>query len=173
VSAPRRSAGGEPPARETGEGALGPHELRLDLPAVHSAGRMGRQVLRRFAEREGVPPAEIQTLEFIAGELLSNAVDHGGGRAAMDEADLEGDVRMTLVFSAREGGWELRVGDQGGGDPRALERLLGADDAPDLEDERGRGLFLMRRMVDRLSVAKSEDGLGLVFVATKRYGRAG
>ena len=159
----------EPP-EGLGEDPGRPHELRLDLPAVHSAGRMGRQVLRRFAERRGLPDGELQTLEFVASELLSNAVDHGGGNAAMEESDLDRDVRMSLVFVQREELWELRVGDQGGGDPSDVEPYLEVDGVPDLEDERGRGFFLMAQMVDRLGVEKSADGAGLVIVATHRYG---
>jgi anti-sigma regulatory factor (Ser/Thr protein kinase) len=166
---PGGAAGTPAPRNESPD----PHELRLDLPAAHSAGRMGRQVLRRFAERQGVPDEEIQTIEFIASELLSNAVDHGGGKAAMEEADLDGDVRMTLSFSVRDQVWELCVEDQGGGDPGELAAMLDAEGLPDLEDERGRGLFLMNQMVDHLSVRKTPDGRGLVFTATRRYGRAG
>jgi anti-sigma regulatory factor (Ser/Thr protein kinase) len=78
-------------------GSHRPHELKLDLPAAHSAERMARGVLRQFARREKVPAKEIETLEFVASELLSNAVDHGGGNCAMEESELTRRVRMTLV----------------------------------------------------------------------------
>jgi anti-sigma regulatory factor (Ser/Thr protein kinase) len=156
------------PIRESRER---PHELRLDLPAAHSAERMARSVLRRFARGEGVADAEIQALEFVAGELLSNAVDHGGGESAMEESDRPGDVRMSLVLAITPAGWELEIGDQGGGDPRDVEGLLARDAAPDLEDERGRGFYLLAGMVDSLTVARSADGRGLVFRAVRRHGR--
>ena len=148
-----------------------PHELRLDLPAAHSAERMARAVLRRFALGEGVKAEEIETLEFVASELLSNAVDHGGGERAMEESDRPGDVRMSVVLAVSAGGWTLEVGDQGGGDPRDVEGLLPGDKPPDLEDERGRGFFLLAGMLDSLTVAKSEDGRGLVFRAVRGHGR--
>jgi len=151
----------------------GEHELRLDLPAAHSAGRMARQMLRQFADREGVPEGEIQTLEFVAGELLDNAIDHGGGGAAMDESDLERDVRVTLYFGAIDGSWIVRVGDQGGAEPQEVAHFLNPPDGiPDLEDERGRGFFLMAQMVDAMGVRKTGDGLGLEFEASKRYAPA-
>jgi anti-sigma regulatory factor (Ser/Thr protein kinase) len=78
-----------------------PHELRLDLPAAHSAERMARSVLRRFALGEGVSKRDVDTLEFVASELLSNAVDHGGGERAMEEADRPGDVRMSTSSRVR------------------------------------------------------------------------
>ncbi|MBL8858101.1 MAG: ATP-binding protein [Planctomycetes bacterium] len=146
-----------------------PHELKLDLPAAHSAQRMARAVLRQFAKRERIPEKEIVTIEFIASELLSNAVDHGGGGRAMEESDLESDVRMTLVLNVRENGWTMRVSDQGGGDPDELVARLAERGTPDLEDERGRGLFLLRQMLDSLEVVRTSDGRGLEFIAVHSY----
>ena len=108
-----------------------PHELRLDLPAAHSAERMARAVLRKFATAEGVAKREIETLELVASELLSNVVD------------------------------------QGGGEPKDVAHLVSKTDPPDLEDERGRGFFLLTGMLESLTVAKSADGRGLVFRAVR------
>jgi len=150
----------------------GPHELELDLPAAHSAERLARAVLRQFARGEGVSGAEIETLEFVASELLANAIDHGGGERAMEEEDRPGDVRMSLVFAITPTGWKLEVGDQGGGDPEEIQALIAPKGAPDLEDERGRGFFLLAGMLDSLTVAKSADGRGLVFCAVRDHGRS-
>lgn len=147
-----------------------PHEIELDLPAAHSAERLARAVLRQFARREGLVKDEIDAIEFIASELLSNAVDHGGGERAMEESDLPRAVRMTLALKVDASGWEMRVGDQGGGDPADVEALLRPDEQPDLDDERGRGFFLLRGMLESLRVEKSPDGLGLLFVAVRRHG---
>jgi anti-sigma regulatory factor (Ser/Thr protein kinase) len=144
-----------------------PHQIRLDLPAVHSAERMARAVLRQFARRERVASAEIETLELVASELLSNAVDHGGGGAAMDESESDPGIRMTLVLTLSEAGWQMEVSDRGGGDPRDVEPLLGK--TPDLEDERGRGFFLLGQVLQSLHVDKTDDGLGLKFTAVRRY----
>jgi anti-sigma regulatory factor (Ser/Thr protein kinase) len=149
----------------------GPHELELDLPAADSAERMARRVLRQFALREGVPPAEVETLELVAGELLSNAVDHGGGGAAMEEEDLAERVRMTLRAKIAGGRWELAVDDQGGGEPAHVERLLRPERPPELDDERGRGLYLVATLADDVVVARTQDGRGLSIVARRRYAR--
>ena len=151
----------------------GPQELRLDLPAAHSASRMARQMLRPFALRVGIPATEVDTLEFVAGELLDNAVDHGGGESAMETSDLRSDVRMTLHLEIQEQSWVVRVGDQGGANPDEIRAIITPPDGlPDLDDERGRGFFLLSQLVDRILVSKSEDGLGLVFEVSKRYGAA-
>jgi serine/threonine-protein kinase RsbW len=151
-----------------------PHELRLDLPATHAHGRMARRIARQFAESEGLAERECETLEFVVGELLDNAVDHGGGGAARELEDLPGDVRMSLWVAVDGARWSVKIGDQGGGDPAVIRPLLDPPDGvPDLDDDRGRGLFLLSQMVDELDVQRSEDGLGLSFQATRQHGAAG
>ncbi len=153
-----------------GESADRSEPLRLEVPAAHSSERGAREALRKFAKQRGVAQSEVDTMEFVASELLSNAVDHGGGNHAMDEKDVIDGVRITLVVSIDHGAWQMDVADQGGGDPEEVERLINNDDdVPDLEDERGRGFFLLKQMVDSLHVAHSADGLGLVITAVRRY----
>jgi len=148
-----------------------PHGLRLELPAAHSAGRMARQMLRKFALNEGLPEEEVDRLEFVAGELLDNAVDHGGGESAREEADLNGDVRMSIDVAFKDGEWVVGVEDQGGGNHEEMNAFMQAQkDMPDLEDERGRGFFLILNMVDDIGVERSADGLGLRFRVRRGYG---
>lgn len=147
-------------------------ELRLDLPAAHSAARMARQLVREFALRGGMDPKEVENLLLVADELLSNAVDHGGGGAALEESDLQSQVTMQLVLVLRDGGWVLDVADEGHGDPEELDALLHPAGLPDLEDERGRGFFLISGMCQSLSVRRREDGKGLVVTAVRLHGRS-
>jgi anti-sigma regulatory factor (Ser/Thr protein kinase) len=146
-----------------------PHELRLDLPAAHSAERLARAVMRRFVQHEGLPAAQVDALEFVASELLSNAVDHGGGHSAMEESDAPPNVRVQFVLRVQPEGWEMRVSDQGGGDPQRVQALIDDPDLPGPEDERGRGFFLLKSMLAALEVERSEDGQGLVFIARQRH----
>jgi len=146
------------------------HELALDLPAAHRGVRVARHVVRHFARLEGVKDGEIEQLVLIVSELLANAIDHSGETPAMTEHELRGDprMRMTLVIGDEE--WALAVTDQGGGDPGRVRRALRSAQLPDLEDERGRGLFLMRQMVDSMEVDQSADGRGLTFRIKRRHG---
>lgn len=155
----------ERPRNQAGE----PHALELDLPAAHSAVRMARAVLRRFARLEGAPAREIETMEFVASELLANAIDHGGGNHAMEEREANG-VRMTFAAYVRADGWEIQVGDQGGGDPEELAPYLKKDEMPDLENDRGRGFFLLAQMLTDLRVSHTRDRRGLLFTAVRQYG---
>jgi anti-sigma regulatory factor (Ser/Thr protein kinase) len=138
-----------------------PLELRLDLPAVHSAARMARHLIRPFARSGGITGPELDNLVLVSSELLSNAVDHGGGESVMDMAELNHDVRMSLFLRVSGGNWELDVVDEGGGDPAALDAIIHPEGLPDLEDERGRGFFLISQMVDRITVNKSDSGEGI------------
>jgi serine/threonine-protein kinase RsbW len=145
-----------------------PQELRLDLPAAHVAARMARHLVRQFARAGGIGGSELDQLVLIADELLTNAVDHGGGNGSMEERELERPVRMGLALAVTSAGWEIRVSDQGGGDPVEVDALVHPEGLPDLENERGRGFFLMAQMVDSLEVRRSDDGLGLVLIARRR-----
>ncbi|HTF89996.1 MAG TPA: ATP-binding protein [Planctomycetota bacterium] len=145
-----------------------PKVLEMLLPAAHSAVRMARQVARKFARETGVRGESLETLTLVVSELLANAVDHGGGNAALDEKDLSSPVTMQLVLEASSSGWRAQVSDQGGGDPEEVRTRLTPGELPDLDDERGRGFFLMAAMVDEISVERSADGKGLKITAIKR-----
>ena len=145
-----------------------PGVLDMLLPAAHSAVRMARGVARDFAKKAGVRGESLETLTLVVSELLANAVDHGGGNAALEEADLTQPVTMHLLLEASAAGWSAHVSDQGGGDPDEVRTRLSSSELPDLEDERGRGFFLMVAMVDEVSVDRSADGKGLTITAIKR-----
>lgn len=149
-----------------------PRVLSLELAAAHASARVGRQMARHFARLEGLDEEEVDHLTLVVSELLSNAVDHGGGEAAMEREQAHATMRLVLEMGFDY--WRLEVSDQGGGDPAALRRFL-RDDALEaaLDDERGRGFFLMRQMVDELTVDKSADGRGLSVRVLRRHGDAG
>lgn len=145
------------------------HELSLDLPAAHRGVRVARNLVRHFARLEGVRDGEIEQLVLIVSELLANAVDHGQATPAMTEQDLERDARMRMVLVIGTEEWRLAVSDEGGGDPTRLRQAIRSAQLPDLEDERGRGFYLMRQLVDSLEVDPSTDGRGLTFRIVRRH----
>ena len=145
------------------------HELTLDLPAAHRGVRVARNVVRHFARMEGVRDSEIEHLVLVVSELLANAIDHGGGEAAMTERELNGDPRMKLLLVIHQHDWMLAVSDEGGGDPTRVRAALQEAQLPDLDDDRGRGLYLLRQMVDTMEVDPSADGRGLTFRMTRRH----
>jgi len=123
---------------------------------------MARHLIRPFARSGGVQGTELDNLLLVAAELLANAVDHGGGEAALVvNGDQRDGARMQLALSVESGGWWLEVTDEGGGDPEVLRALVRPTELPDLEDERGRGFFLIAQMVDDIRVEPSASGRGL------------
>jgi len=150
------------------------HELTLDLPAAHRGVRVARNVVRHFARMEGVRDGEIEQLVLVVSELLANAIDHGSngaGAAALHDHERDADERMHLVLVIHEASWQLSVTDQGGGDAQRLRTAIQSAQLPDLDDERGRGLFLLRQMVDTMEVDPSADGRGLTFRVARRHDR--
>lgn len=145
-------------------------ELFLELPAAHSAARAARGLVRQFAMARGVDGSDLDRLVLIADELMTNAVDHGGGQGTLDAKDLAVPVRMQLALTVQAQSWVLSVADQGGGDPELVDRLLHPEGEPDLEDERGRGLFLLAMECDTVEVRRSDDALGLCLIARCRIG---
>lgn len=137
--------------------------LHLDLPATHAAGRMARRVAHEYAATRGLAGEGLDRLVFVVGELLDNAVDHGGGEAALDESQLLRKVRVHLDMTVHgEGCWEVHVEDESDLSPDALTKLLGEDTGmPDLEDPRGRGLLLLREFADSITAGWGTKGKGL------------
>jgi len=146
-----------------------PNELSLELPAAHVVERHARKLLHDFATSHGMPEDELQTMEFVASELLSNAVDHGGGARAMELFEAPKHVRIGLQFVIRDGNWTLQLEDQGGGDPARVQALIDDESLPGDESERGRGFFLIKSLLERLEVTRSRDGRGLSFLASRRF----
>jgi len=145
-------------------------ELVLDVPAVHASARAARGLVRHFAERHGIGGADLDALVLIADELMTNAVDHGGGGGALEESDLTRQAFMRIAVALDDTSWNIAVSDQGGGDPSVVDALLHPAGLPDLEDERGRGLYLMTLECDSIFVRRSDDALGLCLVARRTLG---
>lgn len=147
------------------------HQLHLEVPATHAAGRMARRVAHEYLASTGLEGVELEQAVFVLGELLDNAIDHGGGEAARDATEVEVPVQVYLEVERVGAGWRVAVEDAGDGDPAALEAMLGADaPMPDLDDPRGRGLLLLREFVDVVRVRARASGPGVRVEAERAPG---
>lgn len=158
-------AGGTRP----GDGA---EELKLELLCTHAAVRKARSLVRHFGRLHGLPDVEVERLMLVASELLGNAVDHGGGDAALEDAQAKRGAHMQLALVLDAERWTLEVADEGRGDAGQLESMLHPPQAPGIEQERGRGMFLVEQLVDRVDVRRRRDGRGLLVRATRRHAGA-
>jgi anti-sigma regulatory factor (Ser/Thr protein kinase) len=140
--------------------------VELRLPADHRFTRLGRRVVERLAVLQGFDERRVEELSLVASELLSNCVDHAAPAA--------GPLWMGLALQLEPKAWSLEVSDQGGGNAALLQAELDrpVEDSLDLLDpdqERGRGLLLLKSLVDRLSASPSADGRGLCLMAHKQW----
>jgi serine/threonine-protein kinase RsbW len=87
---------------------------------------------------------ETESIALVITEILNNSIEHGA-RGPADE--------IGVVVRVTEGRFDFECNDPGaGGDAFAKQALTIAREMPDLEQPRGRGLFLIRNYMDDLQV---------------------
>jgi serine phosphatase RsbU (regulator of sigma subunit)/anti-sigma regulatory factor (Ser/Thr protein kinase) len=115
---------------------LDPALLRLRLDASPDSAPLLRHTLRRWLAQSHLEAAEIFDLTVAASEAFSNAIEHayGAGDATIDvDARVDGDVvRVTVRDWGR---WREQRG-----------------------QHRGRGIALMRGLMDEVDVASGPEG---------------
>jgi anti-sigma regulatory factor (Ser/Thr protein kinase) len=110
-------------------GTYGP----ADVPAT-------RRTVAQYARRIGLPEDKVEVLELAASELATNSVQHGGG---------SGTVAMWTTPSAAI----VEFHDAG----RLTEPLTGRL-MPALDQEGGRGIFLVNQLCDLVQLRSSDEG---------------
>ena len=133
--------GGEPPADDVALLALraerlDPARVRLRFPAVPAALPGLRHTLRRWLDQSDIPQNEIFEITVAVSEAFSNAVEHA---YAASDATVDVDARLT------DGDLQIQIQDWGQWRaPRGMHR--------------GRGLGLMRGLMDEVAVTPGEAG---------------
>ncbi|MGH7161916.1 MAG: ATP-binding protein, partial [Planctomycetota bacterium] len=101
---------------------------------------------------------ETHAIELVATEILNNSIEHG----ARDRRDT---ICVTIVV--RRDLFRIEVVDPGrGGESFARRAVQRAGERPGVQDLRGRGLFLIRSMMDDMQVTYDE-GHGTKVTASK------
>ena len=111
-------------------------QLDLEMPAVAASARVLRQTLRRLAIDSGLDDDRTFSLLVAAGEAISNAIEHAYGLK-------DGTVRLQA--HVRDGLLEVCIKDSG------VWRASRSEG-------RGRGLPIMRQIVDQADVRADENG---------------
>jgi anti-sigma regulatory factor (Ser/Thr protein kinase) len=125
--------------------------LQTDYPPLHASAAEMRRTLRRYLAEEGVDEAAAYGVVLAADEAFINAVTHAG--------DGGHDIRVSACVTHDEVRVEVRDG--GGGfryrrwDPRTI---------PDVRRANGRGIYLIERTMDEVSVRSGRRGTTVYMV---------
>jgi anti-sigma regulatory factor (Ser/Thr protein kinase) len=119
------------------------------LPVDAQSVPLVRGLLRQALEHLGVVADRIDDILLALTEACANVVQHAGDHEEY-EVDVEIDDRVCRISV---------IDDGKGFDPEAV-----ASQAPSSPMENGRGLVLMRALVDRLAFRETEDGRHGVFL---------
>ena len=126
--------------------------LTLALPRDQLSVPLARRILKRSLETLGIDESAISDIELALTEACTNVLDHAAGD---DDYTVSVGVEGRLCV--------IEVIDRGGGFDGSLH---GLDHAPDSAEE-GRGVQLMRALVDRLEF-QSRPAEGTVVHLEKR-----
>ncbi len=118
-----------PPADAVLRGSYGPD----DIPAT-------RRTVAHYARTVGLSEEQVEVLELAASELATNSIRHGGGT---------GTVAMWL----EPGAAVVEFSDSGHVTDPLTGRLM-----PTLEQEGGRGVYLVNQLCDLVQLRSSDQG---------------
>jgi serine/threonine-protein kinase RsbW len=111
-------------------------KLTLALPRDEYSVPVARRILSRSLEVLGVDESVVADIELALTEACTNVLDHA---ADTDEYEVSAGIDGTICI--------IEVIDRGGGFDHSAQGLADAD--PSAED--GRGIQLMRALVDRVT----------------------
>lgn len=121
-------------------------DLAADTTSIATARRF---VARSFSGR--VPREVIADLVLAASELVTNAIEHGGGRDGQRPP-----VRVTVQVDVGHASVAVRsAGDADLPDPDVWH-------LPDPDVRTGRGLGIVRQMADRVDVVRGAGELEII-----------
>ncbi len=107
-------------------------------PASEGYARAVRRDLEEVAARTPFTMTEIEEMKIAVGEAFTNALEHGCRTLSDDKAHIH------VSLSPQPTKFVVQVRDHGSG------FSLSDEDLPDLIEVRGRGLHLMRRLMDHV-----------------------
>ena len=133
-----------------------PGALTLRLPSHLEFVRPVRKMLEALLLAQGWEEEAVADAGLVATEVLQNAVEHGSRGDGTERVELLALVEAESVL--------FEVSDPGTG--KGTQSLLAQDvvHPPPADAPRGRGLFLVNRMVQALERARAPGGGSLVRV---------
>ncbi len=138
-------------------------QLALNTPFGKRSIRSTRKAVYTMAVEFGFSDDACREIELCMSEALQNAMEHGSGQ--------EGRVNVNCAFSSN--GLQIVIEDPGAGegDLKVLKAAFEAEieQIPDLDNERGRGIYLIRTLMDSSKMEPRENG-GVRIIMSKNRG---
>ena len=137
---------------------LGKGTISLSFAANLRYVRPIRHFVSALCALAKYPEDETESIALVTTEILNNSIEHGA-KSQDDEID------MTMTVTSQL--FRCEVVDPGkGGDAFARAAVVRAGKMPDLEEPRGRGLFLIKSYMDEMTVSWDAKS-GTRFVVSK------
>ena len=101
----------------------------------------------------GIEESVIADIAISASELVNNAIDHGNKRNE--------EMRVTVEIEKNADNVTIKVTDEGNGfDSESLEDPLAEEN---LLKEVGRGIFIVRSLMDSVNIESADNGTVVIF----------
>ncbi len=129
----------------------------MEIPSIPDKIRKVEQLAEKVARKMGFNQDEMDSLAIAVTEAVNNAIHHG------NNADAKKKVHIRLETEGDT--LTVRVKDEGEGfDPKKLRDPLRPEN---LLKESGRGIFILRTLMDKVSFSFSSGGTEIIMVKKK------
>lgn len=123
--------------------------VELSLPNVAGYERIAMGCSETFAKHLGFDPERVEDLKTAVAEACLNAMQHGNQGKK--------DTRVIVSMNYVDDSFQVEVWDQGNGiseipDDPDIDRIV-----KEIDPIMGFGLFLIRKLVDKVEFYKAED----------------
>ena len=126
----------------------------MEIPSIPDKIRKVVQLAEKVAHKCGFKQNEKDDLAIAVTEAVNNAIHHG------NKADKNKIVKIR--FEAESRNLTVRVKDEGEGfDPKQLRDPIQPEN---LLRDSGRGIFILRTLMDKVSFSFSDEGTEIVMI---------
>lgn len=134
--------------------------FRLEIPADLETVGIARRAIHSFLEEHKLKARDLREVGLAVTEAVNNAIENG---SLAPQASIEIELRLDAAH--------LWLAVRGPSDPSGrtqLRRALARVGADEMEGERGRGLFLLKSMMDEIGVRALSGGRTEFWMSKKR-----
>lgn len=119
--------------------------LEMHIPADTRYLSLVRRGVRSLAESMGFPREDVADVEVAVSEAVTNSVEHGSGAESGPDVVVKCRAFIDLL--------EVEIVDQG------LVESLPPGEQPAPVEERGRGVMMMRALMDECEDCRTDSGI--------------